>query len=43
MRIPQHGRASLSRCGDILGRASAGLVIGGTASFALAALMADFF
>jgi hypothetical protein len=38
---PQNGRLAASRCGDIIGRASAGLVIAATASFALAALMAD--
>jgi hypothetical protein len=31
----------LSRCGEIVGRASAALIIAGTASFALAAMMAD--
>jgi hypothetical protein len=30
------------RCGDWMGRASAGLIILGTVSFALAAAMADF-
>lgn len=36
-----HGRVPLGRCGEIVGRASAGIVIAGAACFALAALMAD--
>jgi hypothetical protein len=42
MHTVQRGRRPFGRCGEILGLASAGLVIAGTASFALAALMADF-
>jgi hypothetical protein len=41
MTDPHQGRASLSRCGEIVGRASAGLVIVATAGFAIVALMAD--
>jgi hypothetical protein len=41
MRYRQQGRAPFRRYGEIVGRASAGLIIAGTASFALAAMMAD--
>jgi hypothetical protein len=41
MRYPQPGSMPFRRCGEIVGRASAGLIIAGTASFALAAMMAD--
>jgi hypothetical protein len=41
MRLPRQGRESFGRCGEIVGRASAGLVIVGTAGFALAAMVAD--
>jgi hypothetical protein len=41
MRYRQQGYGPLSRYGEIVGRASAGLIIAGTASFALAAMMAD--
>jgi hypothetical protein len=42
MSSVHHGHVPLRRCGEIVGRASAGLVIAATASFALAALMVDF-
>jgi hypothetical protein len=41
MRYHRAGCIPFGRCGEIVGRASAGLVIAGTASFALAAIMAD--
>jgi hypothetical protein len=41
MTVWQQGCAPLCRCGEFVGRASAGLIIVGTAGFALAALMAD--
>jgi hypothetical protein len=37
---PQH-KIPLRRCGELIGRASAGLIMVGTAGFALAAVMMD--
>jgi hypothetical protein len=37
---PQH-QIPLRRCGEFIGRASAGLIMVGTAGFALAAVMMD--
>jgi len=34
-------KAPIRRCGEIIGRASAGLIVVGTAGFALAAAMMD--
>jgi hypothetical protein len=35
------GRTYVARCGEVVSRASAGLIIVGTAGFALAAIIAD--
>jgi hypothetical protein len=41
MHSAQQGHLPFSRCGDLVGRLSAGLIIAATVSFALVAAMAD--
>jgi hypothetical protein len=39
--MKQQQKLPLRRCGEFIGRASAGLIVVGTAGFALAAVMMD--